>query len=397
MMGVLDRIREFFLLRGNIPALVVNRVIDSTGWQMFEIIFQPYVLSLGGSIPVLGLINSVYTGLLSVLQFGTGELSDSWGRKRLMMISYILSLIGIVVAYFAGSWEIMILHAVIAGVGDSLGEPSIMPLFAESVEEDQRGTAFSLLSLCWFLPGFYAYLLAGYLAEGYGNRLIIGILFVTEALSFLIFAFFVKETLTEKRPVELGNFFRKARESLTPSGDLGVFYTFSILVQVAMAMSGGIFIAMIYESTDLTMLQIGTLSMALAVSTTLMLIPAGKVVDRFGSKRVLIASTLLGIALYCGYITSPVFYGLLALQILRGAIIALFNPAYQAYLSNAVDESERGKVYGSLNGLKGMFSIPAPIVGAFLFEAYGFAGTFSVSLVLTLLALGLSFRIREQP
>ena len=53
-MAIRERIRKLFLLRGNVPALVANRLVDSTGWNMMETIWQPYALSLGASMPVLG-------------------------------------------------------------------------------------------------------------------------------------------------------------------------------------------------------------------------------------------------------------------------------------------------------------------------------------------------------
>ena len=107
-MGYGERVKDFFLMRGNIPALVLNRIVDSTGWNMLETIWQPYVLSLGASMPILGAFDSTYTALISVFQLGTGELSDYMGRKKLMIFSYVLSLIGIIITLLAGSWIILL-------------------------------------------------------------------------------------------------------------------------------------------------------------------------------------------------------------------------------------------------------------------------------------------------
>lgn len=209
-MGFAERVKDFFLMRGNIPALVLNRIVDSTGWNMFETIWQPYVIGLGASMPVLGAFDSIYTALISIFQLWTGELSDYLGRKKLIVFSYILSILGIVLTLLAGSWVILVPVIILFAVADAFLEPSISPLFAESVEEKQRGTAFSLLSLTWFLPGFYSYLAAGILADSFGDRLVIWVLMFTEMVSFVIFVAFVRETLTKKKAVD----FRRTLQNL---------------------------------------------------------------------------------------------------------------------------------------------------------------------------------------
>lgn len=394
-MGFVERVKDFFLMSGNIPALVLNRIVDSTGWNMLETIWQPYVLSLGASMPILGAFDSVYTALISVFQLGTGELSDSIGRKKLMVFSYFLSLIGIVITLLAGSWMVLIPVIILYAVGDALLEPAISPMFAESVEETQRGTAFSLLSLTWFLPGFYSYIIAGYLAERFGNLLVIRILLATEIVSFLIFVVFVKETLAETKAVDFRRILENFLGLLKPRRGLGTFYALVILDRFAWALSGGIFVGMLWRSFGLSHMQIGILLNTFSVVTAFSLIPMGKLVDRHGSRRPLILSAVLSCMLFIGYFFSRDYQFLLLVQIIRGLAIAVWDPASNAYLLNAVPEDERGAFFGNLHGLKGLLAFPAPIIGALLFEAYGFHGTVLASFLLSLLALAVSFKIRK--
>jgi MFS family permease len=393
-MGFREKARDFLSLRGNLPALVVNRIVDSTGWNMLETIWQPYILGLGASMPVLGAFSSVYTALVSALQLGTGELSDSIGRKKAVVLCYSFSIIGIVIAIIAGSWAMLIPTIVLWAVADSLGDPTMPLLFAESVGEYQRGTAFSLFSLTWFLPGFYSYLIAGFLADKYGNHIILCILLVTEVASFLLFTVFVRETLKERKPVDLRRIANNFRELLRPRRGLGSFYALMILNHLSSALVAGTFVGMIWRSFDLTLTQIGALLNAFTVVAALSLLPMGKLVDRFGSRRPLILATALTCLLFTSYYLSREFLSLLLAQILRGVSVALIEPASNTYLSNAVPEAERGKFFGSLNGLKGLASFPAPIIGAFLFEVYGFQGAVLASLICSLTAAALSLRVK---
>lgn len=394
-MGLIDRFRDYFALRGNIPALFVSNIVEGTAWNMHELVWQPFILSLGGSTPIIGLFISIWTIVQAVLQLGTGELCDALGRKKLINAYYLLSVLGLILSLMAGSWVYLIPTVLIYAVADSLGEPAFHPIYAESVDPKKVGMAFSLLSLTWWIPGFYSQLLAGFLGDNVGVRRVLYISLALEVLALLIHYVFVRETLSETRPVRVSLIWGSIKDSLRPRGGLRGFYALSVLDRFGWALSGGIFIAMIYESFDFSLLQIGALLTVASVATSIALIPVGRLVDRYGCKWSLVSSAALSAVLFVGYMLTRDYLSFLLLQVVRGVAIALWDPASSTYLSNAVEESERGRFFGNLNGLKGILSFPAPIVGALLFDAYGFKGTFTASLIVSLGALALSFRVEE--
>lgn len=394
-MGVKDKLQDALCLRGNMPPLFLSSLIECTGWNMWSLVWQPFVLSLGGSTYIIGFFNSFWGAIQSILQLGTGGLADSLGRKKLVNAYYLFSIIGIGLTLIVDSWVYLIPSILLFAVADSLGEPAFTPLFAESVDEKRYGTAFSLLSLTWFLPGFYSQLLAGFLGDRVGVRQVLYITLALEILSLSVFAAFVKETLTEKKPVQLSSLFRGIRETLKPRGEMASFYVMSILDRFGWGLSGGIFVAMIYESFDFTLLQIGALTTATSITTALALIPVGRLVDRHGSKESLLASAALSATVFLGFMSTDSYVVFLVLQVLKGLSIALWDPAHNAYLTNAVEESERGRFFGSLNGLKGILCFPASLIGAYLYDAFGFSGTFTASLLFSLLTLGFTLRVKE--
>ena len=394
-MGIKDKLQDALCLRGNIPSLFLSSLIECTGWNMWSLVWQPFILSLGGSTSVIGGLNSIWGAIQSILQFGTGDLADSLGRKKLVNAYYVISIVGIGITLAARSWVYLIPSFILFAVADALGEPAFTPLFAESVEETRRGTAFSLLSLTWFLPGFYSQLLAGFLGDRVGLRQVLYITLALEVLSLVVFAVFVKETLRERRPFQASEIIRSIPGNLRPRGDLISFYAMSILDRFGWGLSGGIFVAMIYESFNFTLLQIGVLTTTTSVASALALIPAGRLVDRHGSKGLLLASTTLAATMFLGYMSTGSFVVFLFLQVLKGLAIAFWDPAHNAYLSNAVEASERGRFFGSLNGLKGLLCFPAPIIGAYLYEAFGFSGTFTASLLVSLLTIAFTLKVKE--
>jgi hypothetical protein len=60
-----------------------------------------------------------------------------------------------------------------------------------------------------------------------------------------------------------------------------------------------------------------------------------------------------------------------------------------------VNANERGRHFGNLNGLKGLVGLPAPIIGALLYEHYGLNGAFTVSTLGLFVTAILAFRMNE--
>ena len=281
-------------------------------------------------------------------------------------------------------------------MADSLGEPSFYPIFAESVDANKIGLSISLLSLTWFFPGLYGKLFAGYIGDNVGLVNVLRIVLAGEVAATLVFLFGVEETLKERRPMDWAAVKRNIVGVLKPRGDLRDVYLLSILDRFSWAMNRGILVAMLYEALGLSLLQIGVLFTVATATTTLALIPIGNLVDRYGSPVFLRVSVLLSIASFAGYALFRSFTVLILLQVFRGLAMGLWDPSYNSFIAKAVPEGERGSLYGSINGLRGIIVFPAPLIGAYLFEGFGIRGTFTASIAVSSLALVIALRLRNR-
>lgn len=395
-MGYIDKLRDSLSLRGNIPGLIASGLIEGTAWQMHELVWQPYIISLGGSMATIGSMQSLYTLVTNGLQFVTGELCDSWGRKTVITGYYLASIAGLFISVYARDWRWLIPVIVLYSIADSLGEPSFYPIFAESVDAKKIGLSISLLSLTWFLPGLYSKLFAGYLGDNVGLVNVLRLVLAGEVAATLVFFFGVEETLKERRPMDWAAVRRNIVSVIKPRGDLRDVYLLSILDRFSWSINRGIFVAMLYESLGLSLLQIGVLMTVATATTSLALIPVGNLVDRHGSPMFLRASVLLAIASFAGYAVFRSFPVLLVLQVFRGLAMGLWDPSYNSFLAKAVPKQERGSLYGSINGLRGIIMFPAPLIGAYLFEGFGLRGPFAASIAVSCLALVVALRLKNK-
>jgi MFS family permease len=395
-LGYIDKLRDSLSLRGNIPWLVASGLVEGTVWQMHELVWQPYIINLGGSMATIGGMRSLWTLITNGLQFVTGELCDSWGRKTVITGYYLASIAGLLITVYARDWRWLVPAIVFYSLADSLGEPSFYPIFAESVDANKIGLSISLLSLTWFLPGLYGKLFAGYIGDNVGLVNVLRIVLAGEVAATLVFLFGVEETLKERRPMDWSAVKRNIVGVMKPRGDLRDVYLLSVLDRFSWAMNRGILVAMLYEALGLSLFHIGVLFTVATATTTLALIPIGNFVDRYGSPVFLRASVLLSMASFAGYALFRSFPVLIVLQVFRGLAMGLWDPSYNSFIAKAVPEGERGSLYGSINGIRGIMVFPAPLIGAYLFEIFGLRGTFAASFVVSFLALLIALKLGKR-
>ena len=390
-----NKIRDSLSLRGNIPPLLLTSLLEGSAWNMHEVVWQPFIFSLGGTTSTVGLLSSIWSAVYSVLQFATGELADCIGRKKVISAYYAASILGLTFSLFAGNWVYLIPVIMLYGLADALGEPAFSPIYAESVDEEKTGLALSLLSLTWWLPGLYSQILGGFLGDYLGLRQVISVVLVLEVITLILFMVMVKETLKETKQFKMKSLVENLKGLLSPVGELKTFYALSMVDRFSWMISGSIFVAMIYDSYGFSLLEIGILLTAMSTITALLVVPVGKIVDKYGCIQVIRLSAILSVLVFFSFNYAKDFNSLLLVQIVRGVTIALWDPSTSVYLTKTVFSNERGRHFGNLNGLKGLVGFPAPIIGALLYETYGLSGAFTASTVGLIFAAILAFKIKE--
>lgn len=379
-MNLFTRIREEYHLKGNVLAMLVNRLIDYTGWQMFDAIWQPYLISLGASMINIGMISTLYGALFAGLQFFTGAFSDAFGRKNTITLTYILGLISIIVSILAPSYRWIFPIIMIFALIDALVDTSIIPLMAESSPPKKHGSVFSVLSLSWFLPGLFAPALGGIIGDRYGPRTVLYLLIVLEIASYIVFHVFVKEPNIEREKLDLGIVWRKTRESFPPDPKLYRFISVVVLNRLSYGVFDGVVYAMMISEYGYGLITIGFAINVFTFTTAIALPIAGRVVDKYGTNKPIIVSNIAYVFTLILYLYSGNVWVFYTAQLLKGLSVALWDPAFFSAVNLFTSDENRGQVVGQINALRGILTFPAPLIGSFLFQGYGFIAPVALSL-----------------
>ena len=386
---LINGIKSTLALKGNVRIIVILSFLASIGGKMQEVIWDPFVLSLGASMPILGALKSTRSIIASLVQPISGRTADRLGRKPLIILASLLTLAVFVLCIVAQTWHFLILPVLIWGIV-ALGWPARQSLLAESVEPKERGTAYSVVSFSSTLTGFFAPLIGGLLATHYGFKSIFYVSILMEALCLGLMLLFIRETLRARRPgaIWVGKDIKTTLKGLfRPKRVLRGFYAAMTVDAFSVGVFGSICYGMLTQTFRFVPYQLGILSTASAISMAASQIPMGKLVDKYGRKTDLIISGILAIFIVLGWLTFTSFETFVILQILGGIAISAWGPASWALLADSVPEEGRAEAIGRFTCFKDLLSSPAPYVGGILYGLFGFRGPILASLILKVLTL----------
>jgi fucose permease len=108
----------------------------------------------------------LWFGLLSV---PVGMLTTKLGRKNTVLISILISLIGLLVSYFSQQFETMLIAFALIGIGNTIIQVSLNPLMTNVVSNNRLTSSLTLGQFIKALAAFSGPLLAGMSSTMLGN------------------------------------------------------------------------------------------------------------------------------------------------------------------------------------------------------------------------------------
>ena len=88
-----DRMKVALSLSENVRAMAIRSLVTELFFGMFHVVWQPYVIELGATLPQLGLVQGIMILFAAAGSLLWGRLSDVWGRKPVIIASIFCRLI----------------------------------------------------------------------------------------------------------------------------------------------------------------------------------------------------------------------------------------------------------------------------------------------------------------
>ncbi len=143
---------------------LVEKFTDTLLWAIYPL----FLTTRGVDLLTIGLIVGLYQAVWGVLQLATGALSDSVGRKPVIVSGMWLMSVGILLAAVEETVPFFYLSSIIIGSGMALVYPVLLASVSDVAHPETRGTTLGVYRF-WRDSGYgFGALLIGFIADASG-------------------------------------------------------------------------------------------------------------------------------------------------------------------------------------------------------------------------------------
>jgi MFS family permease len=352
-------------------------ILANIAGGMVNLLMPVYLTELGASVGQVGLVFTLTSVVILVLQIFGGWVSDSIGRLKAIAIGSIGGVVSFIAMLLAPSWQWMLLAMSMNQLPYALVGPSFGAFIAENSDESNRGRVYGVTDTLYQVTGIIGPPLGGLLAGRLGFRWLIfaALLFYTGAAGLRIWMATTMRPPGEReaRPLTLANFRTSARSifGLILGGGVitWIFITDGVR-DTAFRLTGELQPIYLRDVAGISLEQIGLLGGIFSLSMMFTPLLSGRISDRYGERVPISAGFLLIFAALAIFLQVLSFPGFVIVWVLFGTGVGLLSPAYQSLISKVVPQSLLGIFNGLFYSSLGFISLPAPWIGAQLWERF---------------------------
>ena len=366
--------------RKNLWALFFINLIHGMGAGMFNVVYQPFILDLTGSVLIMGILVTI-GGIVQFLPMPLiGKLSDRFGRKKMMLSSIPFYLLGLISLIFSDSTAIifLILGIVLYFLGVVINNLSSLIFISENSNKS-KGLMYGLILFSFFGGTIFGstFVLLG---EAFDSRfffLIFILIIIGEGTINLVF---ISEKFRfDKNPRSISlksidtelSVWKKIMKN-PKSKALLIFLTLDLFIyNIGLSIySGGL-----KDFYFITREELALITIVFSTSNMLFQIPGGHLADKIGKKKSLIFSQYFGLSFFAinilayfvwaGGFTAFLLPALIISHIPFAMSVCTFIPSEQMALTD-LDETRKAESYGIVGMIRGIGFIPTGYIGGFL-------------------------------
>jgi MFS family permease len=378
------------LMRWFMFAMVLANIAGS----MYGILLPIYLTELGASVVQVGLVFTLTSVVILILQIFGGWISDSIGRLRAIAIGSVGGVIGFAFMLLANSWETMLIAISISQIPYAMVGPSFGAFIAENSSVGNRGRVYGITDTIYQITGVIGPPLGGYIASFYGFKpmLFVAAIFYTLAAGLRIWMATTMRSPEEPSPKKLTVASFKSNIvfmiGMVLSGGIvtWIFITDGVS-DIAFRLSEQLQPIYLEQLAGIPIIQIGFLGSIFSLSMMVTPIISGRISDKYGERVPISLGFLMIFFAYMVFIQVSDFIGFAITWAILGVSVGLLSPAYQSLVSKVVPQEKLGIFTGMFRSSLGLISLPAPWLGAQLWERINPRVPFIITAILALISV----------
>ena len=400
--------REFSFIKGNYAVMITSWILVDFASELPATYFGLYVLGLDATTTILGVIGLSQFLALASLQFPGGYLADKYGRKWLISTMTFGVALSFILYAVAPSWHFILIGVVLMSICNSTYQPALNAMISDSLPPEKRGMGFSIVMLIASVSTTPSPAVAAVLNANYGlmtgMRIAYGIVVALFLIAAFFRYFFLKETVVTASRPSLREIFQSYPIALketfgvwkkVPKSLLYLFLSFSVAI---FGFSATSLFTVIYATKVLLINEVtwGFLLAILPVTTILLALPVGKLVDKIKRKTPILLSVLIfGLSMWI-FVNGDLFGVALSL-VLLGVGNVMLNASFGALQTDLTPKEQRGRVNGFTNFANYIVMAGGAFLGGLLYEYVAPQAPFLLAIACVLPSFMLTLILVKEP
>ncbi len=348
--------------------VLLTVMIDAMGIGLVMPIMPQLIVEVqGGTLADAALWGGVLSTAFAAMQFVfgpiLGNLSDAYGRRRVLLVSLFVMALDYVVMAIAGSIWLLLLGRLVGGI-TAATHATAAAFMADVSKPEDKAANFGLLGAAFGMGFVLGPVMGGLLAE-YGTRAPFWAAAVLSALSFGLGLMVMPETVTDKTrrafSLRRANPINALKAIAALPGVrplLWVYFLYSVSIYVYPAIWSYFTTERFGWSPQMIGLSLGVYGIGMAAVQGGLIRPATR---HLGERMTIVCGMVFEIISFAllAFLTN----GTIALMLIPiTAMGAVITPALQALTSRATPDSQQGELQGVLTSLHALSMVISPLL-----------------------------------
>ncbi|MGB8252961.1 MAG: MFS transporter [Anaerolineaceae bacterium] len=363
------RMINFLGLRKSMVAVLLMVILVGMGEKMAERFLPLYIIALGGTTIVVGLLNGMDNLLSALYSFPGGYLSDRLGHKRALLVFNLIALFGFLIVIIIPTWPAVIIGSIFFISWTAISLPAVMSLVSDVLPTNKRTMGVTLHSFVRRIPMALGPVVGGTLIGIYGTSVGVRLAFIAAfamgVVALITQQFMIKEPKNKaKSDAAVINPF-KSFKLVTP--DLRNLLISDILVRFCEQIPYAFVVIWAVTNNGITPLQFGLLTTIEMVTAMLIYIPVAYLADR-NTKKPFVLITFGFFSIFPLILIFSHSFPMLVIAFIIRGLKEFGEPTRKALIMDLAPEDKKALTFGVYYLIRDVIVSIAAFGGAFLWN-----------------------------
>ncbi len=348
----------------NIYLLGLVSFLNDFSSELILPILPFFIEALGGGGFIIGLIGGIRDLISNILKIFSGYISDKIGKsKQLVFIGYFISSIFKFFLSFSKIWEEILIFTSLERVGKGIRTSPRDSLISKSTKEKGKGFGIhrALDTAGAIIGSIGALYLFWYMKLNFNTIILIAAIFSFLSLIPILFVKDVKSEKNSKRKLSLQ--LKEMPENLKKFLLISSLFNISNFSYMFFMLYSGSY----FNKESKIILPI-LLYIFFNIFYAFFSIPAGKLSDRYGRKKILLTGYALYTVTLLTFLIFNRFYLFIISFILYGITYAIVDGNQRAFVADLTEEKIRGTAYGLFHSFTGISLMVGNFIAGILWK-----------------------------